>query len=94
LARLDAGVDTAELVVAFRAWLREHRVTVLNVAGNRESKSPGIYAAVKRFLIRALAPEPYQLDEERAVVDVRAAEELPLAADTPAEEIAKPGRSG
>jgi hypothetical protein len=33
------------------AWLRSQRgVTVLNIAGNRESKAPGIGDRVERFL--------------------------------------------
>lgn len=38
-------------------WLREQGVTVLNVAGPRESRSPGIYARARAFLERALAGE-------------------------------------
>lgn len=33
-----------------RAWLRDHRVQTLNVAGPRESKRPGAYAQGARFL--------------------------------------------
>jgi hypothetical protein len=32
------------------AWIIEHDVRTLNVAGNRESRSPGIGAKVERFL--------------------------------------------
>ena len=32
------------------AWLAEHRIAVLNVAGPRESRSPGIYAAARALL--------------------------------------------
>lgn len=35
---------------AVLAWLSEHRVEVLNVAGPRESEAPGIYSAARRFL--------------------------------------------
>jgi hypothetical protein len=31
-------------------WIVEHKVRVLNVAGNRESRAPGIGARVERFL--------------------------------------------
>lgn len=34
--------------------LEQHDVKVLNVAGNRESKNPGVQERVKGFLIRAL----------------------------------------
>jgi len=36
-------------------WLQEHRVEVLNVAGPRESLSPGIAADAREFLLRVLA---------------------------------------
>jgi hypothetical protein len=51
LSRLDAvpGVDH------FRRWLRAHKITVLNVAGPRESESPGIYDAARDYL-RAVLP--------------------------------------
>jgi hypothetical protein len=35
----------------FRKWLIGHDIKVLNVAGNRESKNPGIFVAAKAFLI-------------------------------------------
>jgi len=47
-ARVDA--DPAEL----RAWLAERCVRTLNVAGNRESKCPGIGVAVRDFLLAVL----------------------------------------
>lgn len=40
--------------IAFRLWIARHRVKILNVAGNRESKNPGISEFVKLFLIKAL----------------------------------------
>ncbi len=39
-------------VAPLRAWLASHDVHVLNVAGPRESKAPGIYQQAKRFLLR------------------------------------------
>ncbi len=38
-----------------RDWLTQHGVRVLNVAGPRESESPGIHALARAFLERALA---------------------------------------
>ena len=35
-------------------WIRKHRIRVLNVAGPRESSSPGIYDRAKAFLVRLL----------------------------------------
>lgn len=50
--RLDA--ERAALIGELRAWLTEHQVAVLNVAGSRESKARGIRKAVARFLEEAL----------------------------------------
>ncbi len=36
------------------AWVTAHRIKVLNVAGPRESKSPGIYAQARRVLHQLL----------------------------------------
>ena len=36
-------------------WLRTHRIRVLNVAGPRESKCPGIYAQAAPFLLQMLS---------------------------------------
>jgi hypothetical protein len=43
--------DTPDML---RWWLEEHRIRVLNVAGNRESKNPGITQKVYQFLLEAL----------------------------------------
>jgi hypothetical protein len=43
-----------DFIPKFRTWLLEKGVKVLNVAGNRESKSPGIQQAVEAFLVKAL----------------------------------------
>lgn len=39
---------------AVREWLEMHRVRVLNIAGPRESKQPGIYLRAQAFLRQAL----------------------------------------
>lgn len=39
----------------FVAWLRRHRIRVLNVAGPRESKRPGIHRQAKLLLMGLLA---------------------------------------
>ena len=41
-------------VEEFRFWLHRHRIRVLNVAGNRESQSPGIQEFTREFLVLAL----------------------------------------
>jgi Circularly permutated YpsA SLOG family len=38
----------------FRSWLERHQIQVLNVAGNRESETPGIGEFTRRFLENAL----------------------------------------
>lgn len=52
-----AGLDRPAIVnpspEALRHWLRIHNVRTLNVAGNRESKAPGIFARVMRELSAA-----------------------------------------
>ncbi len=53
LAKLD-GEAAAERV---RGWCVESSIAVLNVAGSRESKAPGIGDEVRRVLLRALVGE-------------------------------------
>lgn len=45
---LTASPGTAEAV----AWLKEHEVSVLNIAGPRASESPGIYERAAHFLTK------------------------------------------
>lgn len=45
---LDLSADPVPEAV--RAWASAHAVKVLNIAGPRESKTPGIYAQAARFL--------------------------------------------
>lgn len=40
---------------AFRGWLRAHKIRTLNVAGPRESESPGVHASAGAYL-RAVLP--------------------------------------
>jgi predicted Rossmann fold nucleotide-binding protein DprA/Smf involved in DNA uptake len=51
---LDAGPPDP---AAVHAWLADHRVEVLNVAGPRESTRPGVTERALRFLLEAFAPE-------------------------------------
>ena len=41
-------------VERFRRWLEGHQIRTLNVAGSRESGTPGMQRAVRDFLIQAL----------------------------------------
>lgn len=43
-------------VAPVRAWLHDHGVRALNVAGPRETRAPGIHRDAKRFLLRLLVP--------------------------------------
>jgi hypothetical protein len=38
------------------AWLGRYGVKVLNVAGNREQRNPGIREATRELLVRSLTP--------------------------------------
>ena len=38
----------------FTEWIKENKISVLNIAGNRESVNPGIKRRVKMFLAKAL----------------------------------------
>jgi len=51
----EAGHDLSRHVVPFQKWLLDNHIRVLNVAGNRESKAPGITATVHDFLVEALS---------------------------------------
>ena len=50
--RVDLDLDPGiELVME---WIGRHRIQVLNVAGPRESSSPGVYDRARAFLLRLL----------------------------------------
>ncbi len=51
---LNPAMLTADLAELIRAFLREHKVEVLNVAGHRESQHPGMHDIVQNTLIAAL----------------------------------------
>ena len=46
--------DLEHRVRRFCVWLARHRIEILNVAGNRESQSPGIAEFTRSFLLKAL----------------------------------------
>jgi hypothetical protein len=48
---------STETIQTFQQWLLDHRVKVLNVAGNRESKNKGIGQFTVDFLLTALGGE-------------------------------------
>lgn len=47
---LSADLDAPTALAEIRDWLRQHAVCVLNVAGPRESQSPGIALSATRLL--------------------------------------------
>jgi len=47
--------EAAEGFAEFRSWLASTHIHILNVAGNRESESPGIAEFTRAFLINALS---------------------------------------
>ena len=59
---LDAGkpwlwlkeYQSANAHACFRLWAERNHITILNVAGNRESKARGIGLAVERFLVEVI----------------------------------------
>lgn len=56
VAQLDE-IAQESVVQRIRAWLKEGQVCVLNVAGPREEKRPGVYACVAALLDVCLAVE-------------------------------------
>ena len=54
---LEEGITPA----AFREWLAAYHIRVLNVAGPRESKRPGVYAAAVRGLGALLGVSPHSI---------------------------------
>ena len=55
LSRTQIGAQSNETLEETLAWLRETPHRILNVAGNRESKSPGIEREAEDFLLRLFA---------------------------------------
>jgi hypothetical protein len=55
LERARIGVNHGEALEEALAWLQRGRYGVVNVAGNRESKSPGIEREAEDFLFRLFA---------------------------------------
>ena len=53
---LDGDADAAEV----RRWIERQAPHTLNVAGPRESESPGIYGMAKKFLSKILLIAPHE----------------------------------
>ncbi|MDY7110295.1 MAG: putative molybdenum carrier protein [Planctomycetota bacterium] len=57
-----AGAPTPDLCARIHGWIAEHGIAVLNVAGPRESESPGAYEQAGA-LLRALLARPEEGEE-------------------------------
>lgn len=55
LAQADPGLES--FAARLQDFIAEHGISVLNVAGSRESKEPGIHAWTQEVLQEALWPE-------------------------------------
>ncbi len=55
---VDLACPAADEVQKVRAWLAQHGIAVLNVAGSRESSADGIYEQAAAFLREVLAEPP------------------------------------
>lgn len=53
---LHVDIDMAGALEKFRTWLGYVKPSVLNVAGSRESKAPGISVKVRAMLVEVLRP--------------------------------------
>jgi len=89
----QSGTITAVVVARLQNWIAEKGIHVLNVAGSRESKAPGIEVAVAVVIEAALAVQseraPYEFEEEQLGAD----ESMPLAADPEASSAPERRRS-
>lgn len=53
---LEIDLNNAPAPSQVAAWIALHEMTVLNVAGPRQSEAPGIYRQALRYLLEALRP--------------------------------------
>ena len=47
---IDLTLNSGENIKICREWLSSHQIRILNIAGNRESTTPGIYRLAASFL--------------------------------------------
>ena len=52
---LHVDLDASDPTEQIRAFLKAHRPRVVNIAGSRESRAPGIFEETRRVLLAALA---------------------------------------
>jgi hypothetical protein len=63
---LVLDLDNQPDAEAVHAWARRHRLRIVNVAGPRESSSPGIHARAVDFLRQALSRNQHPEDDSGA----------------------------
>lgn len=63
LIDLDA-TDEGSAVVEILRWLAWNRVRILNIAGSRESRAPGIQDRVRRVVTRVITEQRIRQNEE------------------------------
>lgn len=52
------SINSIEVIIKpFLNWILENNIQILNVAGNRESKNPGIEQFTKEFLVEVLSEQ-------------------------------------
>lgn len=54
VARLTAKNGGYACISEIRSWIGEHGISVLNIAGPRESEAPGVYAAAHDLVLNLL----------------------------------------
>ena len=54
---LIVDLDRPPAPAAVRSWIERSRIRILNIAGPRESKRPGVYAQAAAFLRTVLIPD-------------------------------------
>ncbi len=54
-ASLHINQSTIEPARAIQEFISRHSIGILNIAGSRESKEPGVYEFTKEILVTALA---------------------------------------
>ena len=48
------GINTGSIIPVIKEFIKNNGIRILNVAGSRESKTPGIYKFVYRIILRLL----------------------------------------
>jgi hypothetical protein len=57
----ESGMPSPKSTSEFVKWVIENDIEILNVAGNRESKQPGIFEEVIKFIIESVSELNYKV---------------------------------